>query len=49
MTRRLSSLLLVLLLAMGIAACDDTAEGIQEDAGTIGEEVEEGVNDATDD
>jgi predicted small secreted protein len=41
-------LLLVLLLAVGVAACDDTVEGIEDDAGTIGEEVEEGVDDVTD-
>jgi predicted small secreted protein len=43
-----ATLLLLLLLVLGSAACDDTVEGIQEDADTIGEEVEEGIEDATD-
>ncbi|MEE8601393.1 hypothetical protein [Euzebya tangerina] len=48
LSSRLASALLVVLIALGLAACDDTVDGIQDDAETIESEVEEGIEDATD-
>lgn len=42
MRTRLLSLLTVLLLALGAVACDDTVEGVGEDA----EDIEEGAGQA---
>lgn len=47
MKTRITAAMFILLLALGAAACDDTVDGIQDDAETIQSEVEEGVNDAT--
>jgi predicted small secreted protein len=49
MRRPLTAALLTALLALGTAACDDTVEGIQEDAESIEEGVEAGVDEATTD
>lgn len=52
MRTRLTSLLTVLLLTFGVAACDDTAEGVGEDlqdiqqgAGNAGEELQDAGED----
>lgn len=45
MRTRLTSLLAVLLLAFGVAACDDTVDGVGEDL----QDIEEGAGDAGED
>lgn len=45
MRTRLATILSILLLALGVAACDDTADGVGEDA----EQIQEGADDAVDD
>lgn len=42
MRTRFASLLTVFLLAFGVVACDDTADGVGEDV----EDIEEGAGDA---
>lgn len=45
MRTRLTALLTMLLLSFGVVACDDTVDGLQEDA----EDIQEGAGDAADD
>ena len=45
MRYRLTTALTILLLSFGVVACDDTGEGIEEDA----EEIQEGAGDAAED
>lgn len=45
MRTRLTALMMLAGLLLGVAACDDTADGIQEDA----EEIQEGAEDAVED
>ena len=49
MRRRLTATFLIALFALGTAACDDTVDGIQEDAESIEQGVEAGVDEATTD
>ena len=48
MRTRTVTAILTLLLAFGAVACDDTVEGIQEDAESIEDGIEEGADEATD-
>ncbi|HUG84359.1 MAG TPA: hypothetical protein VMM13_07325 [Euzebya sp.] len=45
MHTRLTAALTVLLIALGVVACDDTVEGLRDDA----EDIQEGAGDAVDD
>lgn len=45
MRTRLTAALTVVLLALGVAACDDTVEGVRDDA----QDIQEGAGDAADD
>ncbi len=45
MRTRLTTLLMLATLVLGVAACDDTSDGIQEDA----QDIEQGAEDALDD
>ncbi|MGI9015497.1 MAG: hypothetical protein ACR2HR_00080 [Euzebya sp.] len=45
MRSRLTTILIVVLLAVGVVACDDTSQGLQDDA----QDIQEGVEDAVDD
>lgn len=45
MRTRLTVTLMILGLALGAAACDDTADGVQDDA----QEIQDGADDAIED
>ncbi len=49
MRTRTTAILTAALLLLGVAGCDDTVDGLQEDAEEVQDEASEALNDLQDD